>query len=82
MTPGPTQYLFSGDGNGKIYKLDLNGNLLGWAQTGLGHGQSRLPRARAALRIGERDLQGRLLDLDGREDHHQGRARASARDYS
>jgi hypothetical protein len=40
MTPGPTQYLFSGDGNGKIYKLDLNGNLLGWAQTGLGHGQS------------------------------------------
>src|SRR5207249_1261813 len=25
MTPGPTQYLFSGDGNGKIYKLDLNG---------------------------------------------------------
>jgi hypothetical protein len=40
VTPGPTQYLFSGDGNGKIYKLDLNGNLLGWAQTGLGHGQS------------------------------------------
>jgi DNA-binding beta-propeller fold protein YncE len=40
MTPGPTQYLFSGDGNGKIYKLDLNGNLIGWAQTGLGHGQS------------------------------------------
>jgi hypothetical protein len=40
ITPGPTQYLFSGDGNGKIYKLDLNGNLLGWAQTGLGHGQS------------------------------------------
>lgn len=39
-TPGPTQYLFSGDGNGKIYKLDLNGNLLGWGQTGLGHGQS------------------------------------------
>lgn len=39
-TPPPTQYLFSGDGNGKIYKLDLNGNLLGWAQTGLGHGQS------------------------------------------
>jgi DNA-binding beta-propeller fold protein YncE len=39
-TPGPTQYIFSGDGNGKIYKLDLNGKLLGWAQTGLGHGQS------------------------------------------
>ncbi|MBI1875120.1 MAG: 6-bladed beta-propeller [Acidobacteria bacterium] len=39
-TPGLTQYLFSGDGNGKLYKLDLNGQLLGWAQTSLGHGQS------------------------------------------
>jgi hypothetical protein len=39
-TPGPTQYLFSGDGNGKIYKMDLQGNLLGWGQTGLGRGQS------------------------------------------
>ena len=39
--PGPTpQYLFSGDGNGKIYKLDLDGNLLGWAQTSRGHGQA------------------------------------------
>ena len=40
MSPGPTQYLFSGDGNGKLYKLDLNGNLIGWAQTSLGHGQA------------------------------------------
>jgi hypothetical protein len=40
VTPGPTQYLFSGDGNGKLYKVELNGNLLGWAQTSLGHGQS------------------------------------------
>jgi len=39
-SPGPTQYLFSGDGNGKIYKVDLNGNLVGWAQTGEGHGQT------------------------------------------
>ena len=39
MSPGPTQYLFSGDGNGKLYKLDLEGNLLGWAQTSEGHGQ-------------------------------------------
>ena len=40
-TPGPTQYLYSGDGaNGKIYKFDLNGKLLGWAQTSLGHGQN------------------------------------------
>lgn len=35
-----TQYLFSGDGNGKLYKLDMNGNLVGWAQTSLGHGQA------------------------------------------
>jgi 6-bladed beta-propeller protein len=34
------QYLFSGDGNGKLYKLDMNGNLVGWAQTSQGHGQS------------------------------------------
>jgi outer membrane protein assembly factor BamB len=35
-----TQYLFSGDGNGKLYKLDMNGNLVGWAQTSQGHGQA------------------------------------------
>jgi len=40
MSPGSTQYLFSGDGNGKLYKVDLNGNLVGWAQTSLGHGQA------------------------------------------
>lgn len=40
VSPGPTQYLFSGDGNGKIYKTSLDGKLLGWAQTGLGHGQT------------------------------------------
>ena len=41
VSPGPTQYLWSGDGmTGKIYKLDLNGKLLGWAQTGQHQGQS------------------------------------------
>ncbi len=40
INPGPTQYLFSGDGNGKIYKTSLDGKLLGWAQTSEGHGQS------------------------------------------
>ena len=40
VSPGATQYLFSGDGNGKLYKLDLDGKLLGWAQTSRGHGQS------------------------------------------
>jgi DNA-binding beta-propeller fold protein YncE len=39
-TPGPNQVLYSGDGNGKIYKFDLDGKLLGWGQTSLGHGQS------------------------------------------
>ena len=40
ISPGATQYLYSGDGNGKIYKFSLDGKLLGWAQTTLGHGQS------------------------------------------
>jgi hypothetical protein len=39
-TAGGAQYLFSGDGNGKLYKLDMNGNLVGWAQTSQGHGQT------------------------------------------
>jgi 6-bladed beta-propeller len=30
VTPGPTQYLYSADAGGKIYKLDLEGNLVGW----------------------------------------------------
>ncbi len=34
------QYLYSGDGTGKLYRLDHNGKLLGWAQTGLGYGQT------------------------------------------
>jgi hypothetical protein len=39
-SPLPNQYLFSGDGNGKVYKLDMSGNLVGWAQTSMGHGQT------------------------------------------
>lgn len=40
VTPGSPQYLFSGDGTtGRIYKMDLNGKLLGWAQTSLGRGE-------------------------------------------
>jgi hypothetical protein len=34
------KYLYSGDGTGKLYRLDHEGKLLGWAQTSLGHGQS------------------------------------------
>ena len=34
------KYIYSGDGTGKIYRLDHNGKLLGWAQTGLGYGQT------------------------------------------
>ena len=40
ISPGPTQHLFTGDGNGKIYKFDLDGKLLGWAQTTKDHGQN------------------------------------------
>ncbi len=34
------KYIYSGDGTGKIYRLDHSGKLLGWAQTSLGHGQT------------------------------------------
>ena len=34
------RYIYSGDGDGKIYRLDHNGNLLDWAQTGRGQGQT------------------------------------------
>ena len=34
------KYVYSGDGTGKIYQLDHEGKLLGWAQTGLGYGQT------------------------------------------
>ncbi len=34
------KYLYSGDSNGKLYQMDHDGNLLGWAQTGLGYGQT------------------------------------------
>ena len=33
VSPGPTQYVYSADAGGKIYKLDLDGNLLGWFGT-------------------------------------------------
>lgn len=40
VSPGSPQYLFTADGStGKIYKLSLNGKVLGWAQTSLGHGE-------------------------------------------
>src|SRR5215212_8371901 len=36
-----SKYIYSGDGNGKLYQLDKNtGKLLGWAQTSLGRGQT------------------------------------------
>jgi len=36
-----SKYVYSGDGNGKLYQLDKNtGKLLGWAQTSLGRGQN------------------------------------------
>ena len=32
------KYIYSGDGNGKIYQFDHGGKLLGWAQTKMGQG--------------------------------------------
>src|ERR1700719_2492419 len=34
------KYIYSGDGTGKVYRLDHDGKLLGWAQTSLGQGQN------------------------------------------
>lgn len=34
------KYIYSGDGTGKIYRLDHDGKLLGWIQSGLGMGQT------------------------------------------
>jgi len=34
------KYIYTGDGNGKLYQLDHSGKLLGWAQTGMGMGQT------------------------------------------
>jgi hypothetical protein len=34
------KYIYSGDGTGKIYRLDHSGKLLGWIQTGMGQGQT------------------------------------------
>ena len=34
------KYIYSGDGDGKIYRLDHDGKLIDWAQTGLGQGQT------------------------------------------
>jgi hypothetical protein len=34
------KYIYSGDGTGKIYRLDHTGKLLGWIQTGMGMGQT------------------------------------------
>jgi DNA-binding beta-propeller fold protein YncE len=36
-----SKYIYSGDGTGKLYQLDkTTGKLLGWAQTGMGYGQT------------------------------------------
>jgi len=34
------KYIYSGDGDGKIYRLDHDGKLKDWAQTGMGQGQT------------------------------------------
>lgn len=38
ISEGPTQYMFSGDGNGRLYKMDMSGKVLGMAVTGQDHG--------------------------------------------
>jgi hypothetical protein len=38
----PTQYMFSGDGNGKLYKMDMTGKVLGMTITGQDHGSENV----------------------------------------
>jgi hypothetical protein len=38
VTTSSPQYMFSGDGNGKIYKMDMTGKVLGMFVTGQDHG--------------------------------------------
>lgn len=38
ITNTPTQYMYSGDGNGKLYKMDMTGKVLGMTITGQDHG--------------------------------------------
>jgi hypothetical protein len=35
-----SKYIYSGDGDGKVYRLDHDGKLIDWAQTGMGQGQT------------------------------------------
>jgi hypothetical protein len=35
-----SKYIYSGDGTGKLYQMDHDGKLLGWAQTGMNMGQT------------------------------------------
>jgi len=40
VTPGTPQYLYTGDGDGKIYKVDMSGKVVGWFPTRLNRGQT------------------------------------------
>jgi hypothetical protein len=71
ISPGATQHLFTGDGNGKIYKFDLDGKLLGWAQTSQNHGQNGCLVHELHCESDTVSLQGRLLDVAGGENHNQ-----------
>ena len=66
------KYIYSGDGNGKLYQLDKNtGKLLGWAQTSLGRGQTGCLIHSLHARVGQRPLQGLLHAMGRGEDHDQ-----------
>ncbi len=65
------KYIYSGDGTGKIYRLDHEGKLLGWAQTGTGPGPDRLHHPRAARRVRQRPHSRLLLGMERGEDHFQ-----------
>ena len=72
VSPGSPQYLFSGDGTtGKIYKMDLSGKVLGWAQTSLGHGEDDTGRLvhEISCAVRERPLPGLCRPVERAEGH-------------
>ena len=75
VRPASTQVrsncLFTGDGSGKIYKFELDGKLVGWAQTSENHGQNGCLVHELHCRVRHGHLQ-RVTARCGRwKDHHR-----------
>ena len=78
ITPGPTQYLWTGDSEGKMFKFTLDGKLVGWNLTTQGHGQNSCLVHSIHAESENVTLQGRLHDVERREDDLQALVRRDA----